>query len=93
MRVRIRSRATSAKPPSTAIMSHPVLTLMTAHSSPNERNALLAATVRFTMPNRSKVLQASRSKHVTVSTVARGKAADKLKEFTAVDVRAVTFSR
>jgi len=59
VRVRIRSRSTSAKPPNTASIKRPVL--VSAHSSATDRNCALASTMRLTMPNRSKVLRARRS--------------------------------
>jgi hypothetical protein len=43
VRVRIRSRSTSAKPPRTAITSRPVLVPVSAHGSARERNCALAA--------------------------------------------------
>jgi hypothetical protein len=42
VRVRIRSRSTSANPPNTAIISRPVLVPVSAHGSANERNCPLA---------------------------------------------------
>ena len=59
VRVRIRSRSTSAKPPSTASISRPVLVPVSAHGSASERNCALASVMRLTMANRSKVLRAS----------------------------------
>jgi hypothetical protein len=38
VRVRIRSRSTSASPPNTAIISRPVLVPVSAHGSASERN-------------------------------------------------------
>jgi hypothetical protein len=61
VRVRIRSRSTSASPPSTASIKRPVLVPVSAHGSAKDRNCALASTIRLTMPNRSKVLRASRS--------------------------------
>ena len=66
VRVRIRSRSTSASPPSTASIKRPVLLVLSAHGSAKDRNCALASTMRLTMPNRSKVLRARRSIRVTV---------------------------
>jgi len=41
---------------------------VSAHGSASDRNCALASTMRLTMPNRSKVLQGSRSMRVTVTT-------------------------
>jgi hypothetical protein len=41
---------------------------VSAHGSAKDRNCALASTMRLTMPNRSKVLRASRSIRVTVTT-------------------------
>jgi hypothetical protein len=68
VRVRIRSRSTSARPPSTATIKRPVLVPVSAHGSANDRNCALASTMRLTMANRSKVLRARRSIRVTVTT-------------------------
>jgi len=57
VRVRIRSRSTSASPPSTASIKRPVLVQVSAHGSAKERNCALASTMRLTMANRSKVLR------------------------------------
>jgi hypothetical protein len=48
-RVRIRSRSTSAKPPSTASISRPVLAPVSARGSKSERNCAFASTIRLTM--------------------------------------------
>jgi len=48
VRVRTRSRSTSARPPSTAIISRPVLAPVSAHGSAKDRNCALAS-------NREKV--------------------------------------
>ena len=53
------------KPPSTASIKRPVLVPVSAHGSAKDRNCALASTMRLTMPNRSKVLRASRSIRVT----------------------------
>jgi hypothetical protein len=45
VRVRIRSRSTSVKPPSTAIISRLVLVPVSAHGSASERNCALASTL------------------------------------------------
>jgi hypothetical protein len=45
VRVRIRSRSTSARPPRTAIISRPVLVPVSAHGSARERNCALASTM------------------------------------------------
>jgi hypothetical protein len=63
VRVRIRSRSTSAKPPSTASISRLVLVPVSAHGSASERNCAFASAMRLTMPNRSKVLRARRHRH------------------------------
>jgi len=68
VRVRIRSRSTSASPPKTAIIKLPVLVPVSAHGSAGERNCASASTICLTIPNRSKVLRASRSSRVTVTT-------------------------
>ena len=68
VRVRIRSRSTSAKPPRTAIIKRPVLVPVSAHGSANDRNWALESTICLTMANRSKVLRARRSMRVTVTT-------------------------
>ena len=68
VRVRIRSRSTSASPPRTASIKRPVLVPVSAHGSASDRNCALASTMRLTMANRSKVLRASRSMRVTVTT-------------------------
>ena len=44
VRVRIRSRSTSAKPPSTASINRPVLVPVSAHGSASDRNCALAST-------------------------------------------------
>ena len=48
VRVRIRSRSTSARPPRTAIMRRPVLVAVSAHGSASERNCAPASTMRLT---------------------------------------------
>src|SRR4029077_4198405 len=58
VRVRIRSRSTSANPPNTAIISRPVLVPVSAHGSASERNCALATPICFTMAK--KVEGASR---------------------------------
>jgi hypothetical protein len=68
VRVRIRSRSTSASPPSTAIIKRPVLVAVSAHGSASDRNCPPASTICLTMANRSKVERASRSMRVTVTT-------------------------
>src|SRR5580704_4275011 len=60
VRVRIRSRSTSANPPSTASIKRPVLVPVSAHGSASDRNCALASTICLTMANRSKVERASR---------------------------------
>ena len=47
VRVRIRSRSTSARPPRTAIIRRPVLVPVSAHGSANERNCAPASTICF----------------------------------------------
>src|SRR6266446_9570837 len=49
VRVRIRSRSTSASPPRTAVISRPVLVPVSAHGSANDRNCALASTMRLTV--------------------------------------------
>jgi hypothetical protein len=61
VRVRIRSRSMSARPPRTASIKRPVLVPLSAHGSASERNCALASSMRLTMPKRSKVERASRS--------------------------------
>ena len=43
VRVRIKSRSTSAKPPRTAIIKRPVLVAVSAHGSASDRNCALAS--------------------------------------------------
>src|SRR5215469_4390403 len=50
VRVRIRSRSTSASPPSTASIQRPVLVTVSAHGSAKDRNCALASTMRLKMP-------------------------------------------
>ena len=57
VRVRIRSRSTSASPPSTANINRPVLLVLSAHGSAKDLNGALASTIRLTMLNRSNVLR------------------------------------
>ena len=45
VRVRMRPRSTSAKPPRTVIISRPVLVLVSAHGSAKDRNCALASTM------------------------------------------------
>jgi hypothetical protein len=54
VRVRIRSRSTSAKPPNTVSIKRPVLAPVSAHGSAKDRNCALASTMRLTIPKRSK---------------------------------------
>jgi len=68
VRVRIKSRSTPANPPSTAIISRPVLVVDSAHGSANERNCAPASAICLTMANRSMLERASRSIRVTVTT-------------------------
>jgi hypothetical protein len=49
VRVRIRSRSTSARPPSTAIIKRPVLVAVSVHGSASDRNCPLASTICLTM--------------------------------------------
>ena len=51
VRVRIRSRSTSARPPSTASIKRPVLLVLSAHGSASERHCALASTMHLTIPN------------------------------------------
>jgi hypothetical protein len=61
VRVRIRSRSTSARPPKTAIIKRPVLVPVSAHGPARDPNCALASTICLTMgANRSKVLRARR---------------------------------
>jgi hypothetical protein len=48
VRVRIRSRSTSAKPPSTASIKRPILVPVSAHGSAKDLNCALASTMRLT---------------------------------------------
>jgi hypothetical protein len=48
VRVRIRSRSTSARPPRTASINRPVLLVLPAHGSAKDRNCALASTMRLT---------------------------------------------
>jgi hypothetical protein len=47
VRVRIRSRSTSVKPPNTAIINRPVLVAVSTHGSSSDRNCALASTICF----------------------------------------------
>ena len=47
VRVRIRSRSTSARPPSTASIKRPVLLLLSAHGSAKDRNCALAYALKM----------------------------------------------
>jgi hypothetical protein len=47
VRVRIRSRSTSASPPKTASINRPVLLVLSAHGSAKDRNCALASTYPF----------------------------------------------
>jgi hypothetical protein len=71
VRVRIRSRSTSASPPRTAIISRPVLVAVSAHGSASELNWPPAARISLRMANRSKVERAGRSIRVTITTSPR----------------------
>jgi hypothetical protein len=68
---RIGSRSTSANPPNAASISRPVPVLVSAHGSVKGRNYALASAMRPTMPNKSKVLRASRSMRVIVTMAPR----------------------
>jgi hypothetical protein len=57
VRVRMRSRSTSAKPPRTAIIKRVVLVTVSAHGLASERNCAVASTIRLTIANRSNVLR------------------------------------
>src|SRR6516225_2290049 len=48
---------------STASIKRPVLVPVSAHGSASDRNCALASTMRLTMPNRSRVLQAVNTRH------------------------------
>jgi hypothetical protein len=91
VRVRIRSRSTSAKPPRTAIIKRPVLVPVSAHGSTSDRNCAFASTICLTMANRSKVLRARRSMRVTVTTSPGGEAVEQFEQFAPVAVRAGDF--
>jgi len=80
LRVRIRSRYTSASPPSTASIQRPVLVPVSSHGSAKDRNCALASTMRLTMANRSKVPRACRSILVTVHDAAGGEAVEREEE-------------
>ena len=88
VRVRIRSRSTSAKPPSTASINRPVLVPVSAHGSVKDRNCAFASTMRLTIPNRSRVLRASRSMRVTVTTSPGVKPVEHAQKLAAVGTRA-----
>jgi hypothetical protein len=88
VRVRIRSRSTSARPPSTASIKRPVLLVLSAHGSAEDRNCALASTLRLTMANRSKVLRARRSIRLTVTTSPGGRLADHPVKLAPVGARA-----
>ena len=51
VRVRIRSRSTSANPPSTASIKRPVLVPVSAHGSASDRNCAFASTICLTPPH------------------------------------------
>jgi hypothetical protein len=57
VRVRIRSRSRSARPPKTAIINRPVLVPVSAHGSASERNGALASTICLMIAKRAKVLR------------------------------------
>ena len=65
-----------------------VLLLPSARGSESDRNCALASTMRLTMPNRSRVLRASRSILVTVTTSPGAERLEHLEKLAAVDVRA-----
>jgi hypothetical protein len=67
VRVRIKSRSTSASPPSTAIISRPLLVEVSAHGSARLRNCPPASMIFLTMANSSNTDRASRSSLVTRS--------------------------
>ena len=48
VRVRIKSRSTSARPPSTDSINRPVRVPVSAHGSARDRNCALASTMRLT---------------------------------------------
>jgi hypothetical protein len=75
VRVRIKSRSTSARPPSTASIKRPVLLVLSAHGSATERNCALASTICLTMANKSKVLWA-RGQSASPSPHRRGQLAE-----------------
>ena len=50
VRVRIKSRSTSARPPSTASIKRPALVPVSAFGSAKDRNGAWASTIRLTMP-------------------------------------------
>ncbi len=88
VRVRIKSRSTSARRPSTAITKRPVLVPVSAHGSASDRNCAFASTMRLTMPNRSKVERASRSIRVTVTTSPGAEAVEHAEKLAPVGPRA-----
>jgi hypothetical protein len=88
VRVRIRSRSTSASPPRTAIIKHPALVPVSAHGSASDRTCALASTICLTMANRSKVLRASRSIRVKRHHVAGSKGLQHFEKLAPVVVRA-----
>ena len=57
VRVRIRSRSTSARPPSTTSINRRVLLVLSVRGPAKDRNCALVSTIRFTMLNRSNVLR------------------------------------
>ena len=59
VRVRIRSRSTSARPPNTASMSRPVLVPVSAQGSAKDLNRAPASAICLTMANKSKVERAN----------------------------------
>ena len=88
VRVRIRSRSTSANPPRMAIISRPVLVDVSAHGSASDRNCAPASTMRLTMANRSKVERANRSMRVYRHHVAGCNGFQELQQLASVGLRA-----
>ena len=64
----ISSRSNSASPPSTVSMSLPCGVVVSAQASPRDVNPAPFSVMEASVFNRSRVLRASRSSRVTIST-------------------------
>ena len=91
--VRVRSKVALHVGQSAQHGNHQSLVPVSAHGSASDRNCALASTICSTMANRSKVLRASRSIRVTVTTSPGGEAVEHFEEFVAVVTRARSLSQ